>query len=539
MKRSIDQDTSLKRIKVDGAHAINIVQQLLYDTTKKCDRIILVAESDGAKFMIHSTILMAASGYYNALLRSNFECDNRDEYIVRDVDGAILQQLVEFCYTGNIDINDDNIEILLEIASFLQMDMLETQCLVYRIGDLRLENAVEVLVLADKLDKKELRTEALRLVCGNLDNILIRDRIEELGTGLMRAILDMDYMVALESDLFKCLLRWSGDYIERKVQLPELLLKIRLEYISSEFLNSDEVHVVYGENNLFHHLFDEYKRRILNHNAVVERRGLLAYEIYCTYYEELKNGSYVIVKGFNPENKIFDTIARINVGKHKDFTTLIHGFKVYILGGVEGDNIAFDMKTMQTTKLAPMYHIHHFAAVGVYGSKIYVFGGQTQYSEIYNIEYNSWRVVDDVVDRDFSSALKISSGFFLTGIDDDLGDIPTGFDIVTSKFFEMDPYINKKRKSVMVKSNDIIYSIGGGNDAIDSMTDDDEDWDHHAIMFRSGEIVSAIDFQDKVYAITRFGNLYELDLPNNIYKLMGKMDGKYYRDYKLSIATMD
>lgn len=53
------------------------------------------------------------------------------EIILSQISGDNLKQLIDFCYTGVIDINLENVYELLEAASQIQLTYIEMKCKEY------------------------------------------------------------------------------------------------------------------------------------------------------------------------------------------------------------------------------------------------------------------------------------------------------------------------------------------------------------------------------------------------------------------------
>lgn len=113
---------------------------------------------------IHRVVLIAASQYFSALFGRNFEGSDYSEFILEEFDGQTLQAIVNFCYSGYVELTQANVDKLIAAASKFQIDLLEEKCWLFRSDTLDASNAMNVLSIADKFSKPDLRERALTTI---------------------------------------------------------------------------------------------------------------------------------------------------------------------------------------------------------------------------------------------------------------------------------------------------------------------------------------------------------------------------------------
>jgi len=87
---------------------MNITYIFVFRNEYLCD---VRFEADDGKIVIgHKNVLMAASPYFRGML-SNFAERNKDLIKIRELDSSILQQLVDYIYTGEIRVTKENVEV--------------------------------------------------------------------------------------------------------------------------------------------------------------------------------------------------------------------------------------------------------------------------------------------------------------------------------------------------------------------------------------------------------------------------------------------
>lgn len=94
------------------------------------------------RFSAHRSILMASSEYFTALLGPNFREGAQNEIPLEEVDGATFKIILNFIYTGRIEINNGNIFDIIGAASHLRLTALEERCGEFWAANLSIENCV-------------------------------------------------------------------------------------------------------------------------------------------------------------------------------------------------------------------------------------------------------------------------------------------------------------------------------------------------------------------------------------------------------------
>lgn len=85
---------------------------------------------------------------------------NQSVVTIQEVNGDILQSLVSFCYTGQIAIDDQNVDGILAAASFMEFIEIERFCEEFYIDLLSYKNCLGLWLLADQYNLEELKEKA-------------------------------------------------------------------------------------------------------------------------------------------------------------------------------------------------------------------------------------------------------------------------------------------------------------------------------------------------------------------------------------------
>lgn len=68
--------------------------------------------------------MMSASKYFRALLGPYFKEGHDNEVIISNIDGPTLNLIINYCYSGKIQITDDNIMEIVSAASAMELVLL-------------------------------------------------------------------------------------------------------------------------------------------------------------------------------------------------------------------------------------------------------------------------------------------------------------------------------------------------------------------------------------------------------------------------------
>ena len=82
-----------------------------------CDVVITVG---ARKIFAHKVILAACSPYFRAMFTGAMSESSQTEVTIRDVDETAMDILIDFCYTSNIVVEENNVQTLLPAACLLQ-----------------------------------------------------------------------------------------------------------------------------------------------------------------------------------------------------------------------------------------------------------------------------------------------------------------------------------------------------------------------------------------------------------------------------------
>ena len=125
--------------------------------TQLCDVTLMAGER---KIRAHRVIMAGFSDYFDAMFNGDLAETIQDEVHIRNVDPDALASLVDFAYTGELEMRVDNVENLLTVACLLQVESVKQNCSGFMEQHLHSTNCLGIRAFAEGHGCKELFTAA-------------------------------------------------------------------------------------------------------------------------------------------------------------------------------------------------------------------------------------------------------------------------------------------------------------------------------------------------------------------------------------------
>lgn len=157
-----------------------------------------------------------------------------EEITLVDVQGEPLQLLVQYCYTGSIELRHDNAETLLATACLLQMTPVVNACSNFFAKQLHPSNCLGFALFAEQQSCHTLFEASTSYLCQHFMQVCQNQEFQTLSSEQLATFLKSDDLnVPSEQDVFHALMAWIQYSFEtREKYIPELLGLIRLPLLS-------------------------------------------------------------------------------------------------------------------------------------------------------------------------------------------------------------------------------------------------------------------------------------------------------------------
>ena len=202
-----------------------------------CD-ITLVANG-GKEFKAHRNLLSAASPFFEKLLQS--EMKEKEEGVIRfeDISELILADILEFIYTGSVEINETNATDLIIAADYLLIEGLKTKSGRFlEQHQMTSSNCISTLNFARKYRCEELVINSTKFLLENFASVAETEEFLSLKAEEVETWISNDEIrLAAEEDVLKIILNWiEHDKSERKDKFKQLFGQVRLVLLSRDSL---------------------------------------------------------------------------------------------------------------------------------------------------------------------------------------------------------------------------------------------------------------------------------------------------------------
>ena len=196
-------DTEQATFCVELARRLNMLRRQI----QLCD--VTLVTKDGKEFKAHRNVLSAASPFFFKLLHSDMK-ENR-EGIVRfeEISGAVMEDVLEFIYTGSVEVTQENSKHLIAAANYLVIPGLKNLSGQFLQRQISKSNCISTFYFAEMYQCDELITKTRKFIHGNFASVAEMDEFLKLeAKEIERWISSDEISVAVETDVFKIVLKW-------------------------------------------------------------------------------------------------------------------------------------------------------------------------------------------------------------------------------------------------------------------------------------------------------------------------------------------
>ncbi|XP_076832555.1 kelch repeat and BTB domain-containing protein 3 isoform X2 [Brachyhypopomus gauderio] len=166
-----------------------------------------------------------------------FEVDMRERddgtVTLSNLPPRAVRAFLDFAYLGEIEIMEENVDMLFQMASFLQVGLLSRACSDFLIQTLDLSNCLHLLAVGQGYGSPRLLSQATEFVTANFHTLSSSPDFLEMPAGVLERCLPSDSLgVPDEESVLRALLRWiQHDPETRRHKLPGLLQHVRLHHL--------------------------------------------------------------------------------------------------------------------------------------------------------------------------------------------------------------------------------------------------------------------------------------------------------------------
>lgn len=171
---------------------------------------------------------------------------------IHDVDAQALKCLLEYTYTGQLVITEENVLTILPAANLLQILVIRDACCNFLLNQLHPSNCLGIRNFADVHCCEELQVNSLKYALDNFQEVCQTDEFLTLSFEEVMSLIANDQLnVADEETVYQSTLRWiKHDVKSRQEHFATLLGHVRLPLIERGFLIGQVIEETLIDRNL-------------------------------------------------------------------------------------------------------------------------------------------------------------------------------------------------------------------------------------------------------------------------------------------------
>ncbi|XP_060870643.1 ring canal kelch homolog [Metopolophium dirhodum] len=401
----------------NNSHSARILEDLqsLRKNEVLCD-VRFVAD-DGKIVIGHKIVLVAASPYFRAMF-SNFVENNKDFVTIRELDSTILQLLVDYIYTGEIMVTKENVQVLLQAASVLQLDYVNSVCAEFLQKYLDPSNCIDIKAFADLHKCTGLLSSSEAYIKQHfLEVAKSKDFLSLSSEDLVKLISSIDVAVPFEEKVIECVIKWvKHDLDRRNYFLPKLMEHLRLPLLKPDILfNIVNEPLLMNNPKCYNYVIEAFHfnlQKSCHHFAIPQTircqpRQFGGSQKVILMFNRSDTSPKCSTEWYDPVTKLRENAPGINDCRRTAGLCVIRDQFVFAVGGVNGSSsksvslLDVSSRSPSWVPMVDMLVSRHGLGVGVLDDCIYAVGGRDGTNLLNSVEkfdgiIQKWQMVSSM-----------------------------------------------------------------------------------------------------------------------------------------------
>lgn len=371
-----------------------------------CDVILKVGE---AQIAAHRNVLAAASPYFRVMFTSDFSESRMEAVPIFDVDPPSVKAVIDYCYTGLLNVSSENVQSLFQAASLFQMDKICHVCCKYMERQIHPLNCIGIQGFAEVHGFQELYRRATEEIMENFCAVVEGEEFLHLEFSKLQEVLASDDLnIDSEDSVLNAAMLWlNSDLANREKHKYEILSQIRIPLLSPEVL-VEKLHssALFRSDPRSSQLISDVMAYLLHpsENSVPRQLGM-------TRPRKGRRALYVIggiqkrdgtrsnrVQRFQMENHVWENLASMSCPRSGVGVCMVGNY-IYAIGGFNGmervrSGEKYDPMTNTWSAITPMPTQRSSLSLVYFNGFIYALGGRNtshlRVVERYSVGTNEW-----------------------------------------------------------------------------------------------------------------------------------------------------
>jgi len=319
------------------------VARLLSDTTHKHSDVQL--NVGGNIFHCHKLVLALKSSYFEEKLFP-LSAAAVEQIVLNDVSADDFHKVLQFIYTGEMELNEENVENILRNADLMKLTELTKFCVDYLTDTVSTKTCPRYWKIAEQMNLATLAWTCKRQCLKEFEKIGSSSELSSLSETMMRELMEDDELVVeSEVDVCETLMKWLNSQTQsgHSAQPFHLLTLVRwsavpVEYVKTKLITNN---ILMNDRRCF-----EFLSKVISYRLTgVQFNGLNTFHRPSTGVEQC-----VVVVGLDTAPDTSSDVLRLNLQRQDHVTDIdaiptnmnlelaacVSGNQLYITGAGSG-----------------------------------------------------------------------------------------------------------------------------------------------------------------------------------------------------------
>lgn len=435
----------------------------------------------------HRVVLSSVSDYFYAMFNNDLLESRKTEIVINDVEPVALSSLIDYIYSGSIELNESNIYAILSAANMLQLDKIVKLGCNYLLKNLSISNCISTFRFSEKYLFNQLNEISKQYILDNFTSLIYTFEFNELSYQEIELFLsNNDLNINNEEFAFEALIKWiNNDLTSRLCYLSKLLSFIKLPllnplYLTQQIESNKLIKSSTECQNLLleamtYHVLKSHQQQTNNFNPrTIPRRStvgcLLAIGGIVNTNEACKGQA---IEKYDCRLDKWSIHNYMNSRRLQCGVVLIDN-RLYIVGGREGLKTLssveyYDFEKQVWSSVNSMNTHRHGLGACYFNSLLYAIGGHDGWSflntcERYELETSTWTIVSPMLSaRSTLGVTSLNNRLYAIGGRDSSSclKLVEYYNPNNNKWIQCTSMIKRRGSVGVTVLNDYIYAVGG------------------------------------------------------------------------------
>jgi hypothetical protein len=165
---------------------------------------------DDSSIPCHKLVLMASCPFFKTMFNAGLKETTEKEVRVEFADADTIKTVIDFIYSGKVNVSDENVKALAAAAEFLCCEGLKAFCSAFLIKSLASSNACELLKFAKMYRLDDLVSESQSFIVRHFDEVRSKPEFLELTEDdMVEIVSNSELQTSSEDRVYESVVQWA------------------------------------------------------------------------------------------------------------------------------------------------------------------------------------------------------------------------------------------------------------------------------------------------------------------------------------------